>query len=312
MGRNLGPGALPDNPGRPWHPARMRALPALCTVLVLTAAQSASLDGVGESLLSEIRTARARASVPAASEPAAASRAARERAEEAARQPARRRLASDTPTMEALRRAGLTRILQAREYVQEQEGYADVAAAAVRGFRDHPMWRRALQPEVTAIGAGAARARDGSVIVVVLLLEEEPVRDLRAMETETEKAVNRVRARHGLPPLVPAPVLIQVARAHSEDMVRRHYFDHQDPDGRRAADRVTASGIKWSKVSENLAMNSGMDDPVAQAVEGWMESPGHRANILDPVVTHTGVGLAEENGSYTFTQVFAALRPTGR
>jgi uncharacterized protein YkwD len=196
--------------------------------------------------------------------------------------------------------------------MQEQQGYADAATAAVRGFRDHPLWRRALEPEVTAIGAGAAHAQDGTVIAVVLLLEEEPVRDLREMETETEKAVNRVRARHGLRALVPDPGLIRVARAHSEDMVRRHYFDHEDRDGHRVADRVTAAGISWSKVSENLAMNSGMDDPVARAVEGWMESPGHRANILDSAVTHTGVGIAEEDGSYTFTQVFAAPRPAGR
>ncbi|HEX5042400.1 MAG TPA: CAP domain-containing protein [Candidatus Polarisedimenticolaceae bacterium] len=290
----------------------MRVLPALVFALALTAVESASPEQVGESLLSEIRAARARASVPPASEPAAASRVARERAEEAAGLPARRRLSSGTSTVEALRKAGLTRIVEAREYMQEQEGYADAAAAAVRGFRDHPLWRRALDLEVTAIGAGAAQARDGTVIAVVLLLEEEPVRDLREMESETEKAVNRVRARHGLRSLVPDPALIRVARAHSEDMVRRHYFDHEDPEGRRAADRVTAAGISWSKVSENLAMNAGMDDPVARAVEGWMDSPGHRANILDSAVTHTGVGIAEEDGSYTFTQVFAAPRGNGK
>jgi uncharacterized protein YkwD len=290
----------------------MRVLPALVFLLALTAVESASPEQVGASLLSEIRAARARASVPPAAEPAAASRVARERAEEAAGLPARRRLSSDTSSIEALRKAGLTRIREAKEYMQEQEGYADAAAAAVRGFRDHPLWRRALEPEVTAIGAGAAQAPDGTVIAVVLLLEEEPVRDLRAMESETEKAVNRVRARHGLRALVPDPALIRVARAHSEDMVRRRYFDHEDPDGRRVAERVTAAGMSWSKVSENLAMNSGMDDPVARAVDGWMDSPGHRANILDSAVTHTGVGIAEEDGSYTFTQVFAAPRRNGK
>ncbi len=288
----------------------MRGLPVLVALLALTGAQSASLDQVGESLLSEIRGARARASVPAATEPAAVRRVARERAEQAARLPARRRLASETSTIEQLRKAGLTRIVEAKEFMQEQEGYADAAEAAVRGFRDHPLWRRALEPQVTAIGAGAAQAEDGTVIAVVLLLEEDPVRDLRAMEVETEKAVNRVRVRHGLRALAPDPVLIRVARAHSEDMVRRHYFDHEDPDGHRVGDRVTAAGIAWSKVSENLAMNAGMDDPVARAVEGWMDSPGHRANILDPAVTHTGVGVAEKDGDYTFTQVFASFRST--
>ena len=290
----------------------MRGLPLLVALLALTGAQSASVDQVGKSLLSEIRAARARASVPPASEPAAASRVARDRAREAARLPARRRLSSETSTMEALRKAGLTRIVQAKEYMQEQEGYTDAAEAAVRGFRDHPLWRRAVEPQVTAIGAGAAQADDGTVIAVVLLLEEEPVRDLRAMESETERAVNRVRVRHGLRALVSDPVLVRVARAHSEDMVRRHYFDHEDKDGHRVGDRVTAAGIAWHKVSENLAMNAGMDDPVERAVEGWMDSPGHRHNILDSAVTHTGVGIAEDDGGYTFTQVFASFRSSGR
>ena len=263
---------------------------------------------MAEILLSEIRAARAHAGVAAADEPLGASKVARERAEQAARLRAGRRLSSGASTIDALRRAGLTRVLEAREYMQEQEGYTDAAAAAVRGFRDHPLRRRALSPEVTAIGAGAAQAADGTVLVVVLLLEEAPVRDLREMERETENAVNRVRAQHGLRPLVPLPALITAARDHSEDMVERSYFDHEDPDGRRVADRVKAAGVSWSKVSENLAMNSGAEDPVARAVQGWMESPGHRANILDPKVTHTGVGIAEDGGAYTFTQVFASLR----
>ena len=282
--------------------------PLLVTLLALTSAQGASTSGVAESLLSEIRAARAHAGVAAAHEPAGASKVAQERAEQAARLRAGRRLSSGASTIEALRRAGLTHVLEAREYMQEQEGFSDAAAAAVRGFRDHPLWGRALSPEVTAIGAGAAQASDGTVLVVVLLLEEAPVRDLREMESETEKAINRVRAQHGLRPLVPLPALITVARDHSEDMVERNYFDHEDPDGRRVADRITAAGVSWSKVSENLAMNSGAEDPVARAVQGWMESPGHRKNILDPAVTHTGVGIAEDGGAYTFTQVFAALR----
>jgi uncharacterized protein YkwD len=286
--------------------------PLLVTLLALTWTHGASTDHVAESLLSEVRAARVRAGMAPADEPAAASRVARERADQAARLRPGRRLSSGASTIDALRRAGLTRVLEAREYMQEQEGYTDAAAAAVRGFREHPLWRRALSPEVTAMGAGVAQAQDGTVLVVVLLLEEAPVRDLREMESEIETAVNRVRARHGLQPLQPLPALITAARGHSEDMVQRHYFDHVDPEGRRVADRVTAAGVSWSKVSENLAMNSGMEDPVARAVEGWMDSPGHRANILDPKVTHTGVGIAEDGGGYTFTQVFAALRPTAR
>ena len=314
MGRNLGSGPTRDKPRGAWHPADMgRAALALASVLVLAGLGAADPDTVAESLLSEIRTARAQAGVPPAAEPAGASQVARDRAEEAAKLRAGRRLSSESSTLQALHRAGLSRILEVKEYMQEQEGYSDAAAAAVRSFRDHTLWKRAQSPEVTAIGAGSARAADGTVLVVVLLVEAAPARDLREMESETEKAVNRIRVQHGLAALVSVPTLVNVARAHSADMVRRNYFDHVDPDGRHPSDRVTDAGVSWTKVSENLAMNAGMDDPVARAVQGWMESPGHRANILDSALTHTGVGIAEDgDGGYTFTQVFAALRPTSR
>jgi uncharacterized protein YkwD len=287
--------------------------PLLLALLAVTAVPPPSVDGVADSLLSAIRTARAHAAVPVAAEPAAAMRVARERAEAAARLRAGRRLSSDASTADALRSAGLRRVREVREYMQEQAGYADAAAAAMQGFRDHPLWARAASPEVTAIGAGAAQAADGTVLTVVLLIEEAPVRDLRAMESETERAVNRMRLQHGLPALVPSTALTGVARAHSDDMVRRRYFDHRDPDGLKPADRVKAAGVPASRVSENLAMNAGVDDPVTRAVDGWMESPGHRRNILDPQVTHTGVGIAEDDeGGYTFTQVFAALRPAAQ
>jgi uncharacterized protein YkwD len=288
-------------------------LPALAAVLVLAAQGSDALDSVAEALAAEIRAARAGAGIRAVDEPAAAMDLAQEQAERAARLPPLRRMSAQGVSKQELARAGLPRIAEVREFVQEQEGYEDPVAAAVEGFRNHPLWRRALGPEVTAIGAGAARAADGTALVVLLLLEETPVRDLRAMEGETEKAVNRVRAQHGLRPLIPSETLIEVARAHSEDMLRRKYFDHVAPGGSRPADRVTAAGVHWLRVTENLAMNAGMDDPVEQAVRGWMDSRGHRGNILDPDVTHTGVGIAEdENGAYTFTQLFVVLRPTHR
>jgi hypothetical protein len=260
-----------------------------------------------------VREARVRAGVPPAAEPAAAGRVARDRAERAAALGARRRLTVRGALVPALQREGLRRVTEVHEYLQEQRGYADPGASAVAQFRDHPLWRRAIDPEVTAFGAASARAADGSLLLVVLLVEEEPHRDLRAMELETEKGINRIRTRHGLRPLVPHEPLSEVARAHSRHMVQGGFFDHTDPSGRKPADRVSAAGVRWLRVTENIAMNAGMEDPVEQALAGWMDSPGHRANILDPEVTHTGLGVAEgEDGRYLFTQVFAALRATER
>jgi uncharacterized protein YkwD len=291
---------------------RLAPLLPLLLLPLLLAPLSAGADGddVVRGILLAIRSARASAGVAAVSEPAGASRAARARAQEAARLPESRRLASASPVLGVLRRQGLARVSHVREYLQEQSGYGDPAAFAVEQFRDHPLWRTALDPATTAVGVGTARAADGALLVDVLLLEQPPVRDLRAMEAEVETAINRVRARHGRDPLVPTGTLAGVARAHSQDMVRRDYFDHADPDGRKPADRVGEAGVAWTRVTENIAMNMGMDDPVSRAVEGWMDSPGHRANILDAEVTHTGVGLAErDDGGYVFTQVFVALKP---
>lgn len=289
--------------------------PALAAWMLLAAlpGPGPEADAVARGLVAAIRSARAAAGVPPATEPAPASRAARARAEEAARLPSSRRLAAQGSILDAVRRQGLRRVSHVREYLQVQSGYDDPVSSAVAQFRDHPLWRVALEPATTAIGVATAHAADGALLVEVLLLEQTPARDLESMEGEVERAINRLRVQHGRAPLVPSETLIEVARAHSGDMVRRDYFDHADPDGGRPADRVGKAGIAWTRVTENIAMNTGAADPVEKAVQGWMDSPGHRANILDPEATHTGVGLAErEDGGVVFTQVFVAMKPSGR
>ncbi|MEV3973134.1 CAP domain-containing protein [Streptomyces sp. NPDC050698] len=100
---------------------------------------------------------------------------------------------------------------------------------------------------------------------------------------------NRERARAGLPPLAADPSLTTAAQAHSADMVARAFYAHTAPDGSRPWDRAAAAGSTRRAVGENIAC--GQRSPAA-VVEGWMHSPGHRANILTPGFTHIGVGLA--------------------
>jgi uncharacterized protein YkwD len=119
---------------------------------------------------------------------------------------------------------------------------------------------------------------------------------------EVVDLTNRERVRAGLPELAVDPRLTAAAQAHSADMVARDFYSHTDPDGGRPRDRAAAAGATRRTVGENIAC--GQRSP-ADVVEGWMNSPGHRANILEADFTHIGVGLAGGGraGMY-WTQLF--------
>ncbi|MFF5966602.1 CAP domain-containing protein [Streptomyces collinus] len=113
---------------------------------------------------------------------------------------------------------------------------------------------------------------------------------------------NRERAGAGLPPLAADPLLTTAAQAHSADMVARAFYAHTAPDGSRPWDRAAAAGSTRRAIGENIAC--GQRSP-ADVVEGWMNSPGHRANILNPGFTHIGIGFAGGGRAGTYwTQLF--------
>lgn len=126
-----------------------------------------------------------------------------------------------------------------------------------------------------------------------------------SLERQAFNAINSERARKGLPPLVWDGELCRVARRHSENMGRLNYFDHVGPDGTNLLDRVSASGIDWKSLGENIAYNQGQDDPAGVAINQWMHSPKHRANILRGNFTHSAIGIARtSDGRVYLTQVF--------
>ncbi|HVY44353.1 MAG TPA: CAP domain-containing protein [Minicystis sp.] len=96
-------------------------------------------------------------------------------------------------------------------------------------------------------------------------------------------------------PLAPNAALQQAARAHSKDMATRNYFDHVSPEGVNPEQRTRAAGFKGSGMGENIAAG---DRTAAAVVNGWMNSPGHCVNIMDPHYKSLGVGYAEGAGSY--------------
>ena len=117
---------------------------------------------------------------------------------------------------------------------------------------------------------------------------------------------NAQRAGAGCPALTVDATLTSVAQAHSQDMAVRRYFDHNSPDGRSPFDRMTAAGYQFRAAAENIA--AGQRTP-QEVVTAWMNSAGHRANILNCGLTQIGVGYATGGsyGSY-WTQDFGTPR----
>jgi uncharacterized protein YkwD len=108
--------------------------------------------------------------------------------------------------------------------------------------------------------------------------------------------LNAERARHGLPPLRLNKKLSKAARRHAHDMVRRDYFGHDTPGGGSFVDRIRSTGYmknasRWS-VGENIAWGSHDRSAPRAITEMWMNSPGHRANILSASFREVGIGLA--------------------
>lgn len=115
--------------------------------------------------------------------------------------------------------------------------------------------------------------------------------------------LNNDRSKQGLPRLVADARLTEVARNHAADMVANNYFNHTNLQGQSPFDRIEANGITYKSAGENIAYNYSVE----KLEEAWMNSPGHRANILNTGYTHVGLGLYPgKNGSLYGVQVFAS------
>ena len=120
------------------------------------------------------------------------------------------------------------------------------------------------------------------------------------LELKVHAGINAERAKHGSAPLKWEEQLADAARAHSDDMTRRGYFSHDTPEGLGPSDRIDRAGYSCWKgshygVAENIAIETtlgNLDRTVAEAVRGWMDSPGHRTNLLGRQYDRTGIGAS--------------------
>lgn len=172
--------------------------------------------------------------------------------------------------------------------------FAAVAAAAIVLTSGTPAPAAAESTAESIVGftAGSrAESRAGSV---------------NSQVSQVIALTNAVRARAGCGRVVLDSDLAQAARAHSVDMARRGYFSHYTPNGGNPGRRIASAGYRWSTYGENIAWGQ----PNANTVmRDWMNSPGHRANILNCRYRNIGVGIAyNARGVPYWTQEFARGR----
>jgi uncharacterized protein YkwD len=177
----------------------------------------------------------------------------------------------------------------------------------------HMQAARSARPEIT-------RARQAPVQAVQPVATPAPVQaapvqtapvspSLQNSDTATQieqyvlQNTNAFRAQNGLPALVADTTVAAVARAHSADMLSKHYFDHTNPQGCGPACRLTNVGYVWRSYGENIHWMSGYklnaQASAQKIVNDWINSPPHRANLLG-AFTYAGVGIAM-NGDTIYT-----------
>lgn len=110
-----------------------------------------------------------------------------------------------------------------------------------------------------------------------------------AVEEQMIQMVNDERAKNGLSPVREDSLLRQVARAHAVDMLTRGYFSHFTPEGLSPFDRMNNAGVQYQSAGENLAFSPNL----TLAMQGLMQSPGHRANILSKDFGKVGIGVID-------------------
>ena len=122
-------------------------------------------------------------------------------------------------------------------------------------------------------------------------------------EIKVLELVNVERTKMGLSSLVWDSKLADVARSHSRDMAERNFFSHTNPDGKSPFDRLKSFGISYSRAAENIAAGQGSPEDV---VKSWMNSAGHRENILNASFSKLGVGYHKSDSGYKhyWTQCF--------
>ncbi len=288
QGRTIATDAVPGTSGmtrkRWWRTASVVTVPlaaaalSACAGAPTTSAQSAAAIAPIEAAPAEApesRGASARRTATAEERAAAAQvRAARKALIQAKRKAAAARAAARRAARAEARRAAQARRKAAREAAR---------AAGLKPGRANPARPRTKPP----VAPPAPKPGTGS--------GSTGTANLSSAEAEVLRLVNAERAKkEGCNPLVANSILNGVAAAHSKDMADKGYFSHTSQDGRSPFDRMKQAGYNGRMMGENIAAGQ---TTAAAVMKGWMNSPGHRANILNCGYREIGIGY-HQGGSF--------------
>lgn len=173
--------------------------------------------------------------------------------------------------------AGMQQQVQESAMADRMAAYTDKIEMALT-----PIFDEAVQQTLTKL-----TVQPGSEEMIQLPYTVAHSRPRPELETQMLELLNQERAEQGLKPLMLDTALTRVARAHSVDMFQRGYFSHSSPEGSTPFDRIRAARIPFRTAGENLALAP----TLKIAHEGLMNSPGHRANILEPRFGRVGIGI---------------------
>ena len=174
-------------------------------------------------------------------------------------------------------------------------GLLAVGLLAMRGHGSHS---DTVTEGTTQTNSGSVQTNPSSNIVT----NPSPViPSSSSNEKNALNLLNKDRAANGLPPLKLNNSLVSLAENYADDMISRNYFSHYNPEGQSPFDRMKNAGIRYSYAGENIAINSSVD----AAEKAFMNSPGHRANILSSNYTEVGIGVKlSPRGSVYVVQEF--------
>ena len=222
-------------------------------------------------------------------------------------------------TAEAMHERIQTAGYLAHEWTESVQVSSQDAETMLRHWRqsDPDAFRKLLDPQFRDLGIGTGRLEGNPLYVFLYAVpqaehfgrETQGLSDIRQVRAAMLAAVNAERKRAGSPPLTANPKLDQAAQHHAADMLARSYFAHESPEGHSVRERSKDAGYDWRAIGENIAEGQ---TSLAEVMKTWMNSPGHRHNILDRDFKELGVGLAlgKSGGAYKveWVQTFGTRR----
>jgi uncharacterized protein YkwD len=247
--------------------------------------------------IAEINRRRAEAGVPPLAANAALASAARVRAEAVAD-------AEDVAKAE-IGGDDLGRLVESFGY--EDRAVAEIVLVGGTSFPDRlarlassspDNFAEAMAKDYRDVGVGVAPLEGGASVWALVFglsvgddfaAKTAALGDRPAIRRKMLALVNRERSSRRLPPLRESGILDAAAQAHADDMIRRSFYSHENPDGASALDRAHGAGYLPVVVGENIAEGQ---SSVEEVMQGWMESPRHRGEILSSTMKEIGMGVA--------------------